>query len=138
VIKVLVDVNVFMDVFQVRDGAESSSEALSIVEEQDKRNNFVSALTIPILYYLLSQKIGGFSARQKIKELLDNYTIVELTGELIKKAIDDEKMSDFEDCIQYLSAKTNFCDAIITRNVKDFKKADINVYTPEDFLSIII
>lgn len=47
-IKVLVDVNVFMDVFQFRDGAESSAEALSKIEEQDKRNNFVSALTISI------------------------------------------------------------------------------------------
>jgi len=137
VIKVLVDVNIFMDVFQFRDGTKSSAEALSKIEEQDKRNNFVSALTIPILYYLLSQKIGDFNARQKIKELLNNYTIIELTDELIKKAIDEEKISDFEDCIQYLSAKTTFCDAIITRNVKDFKKADINVYTPEDFLSVI-
>jgi predicted nucleic acid-binding protein len=60
-----------------------------------------------------------------------------LTDELIQKAFDDITIPDFEDCIQYLSAKTTFCDAIITRNVKDFKKADIKAYTPEDFLSVI-
>jgi len=88
-----------MDVFQARNGVESSSEALSKIEEQDKCYNIVSALTIPTLYYLLSQKIGDSNTRQKIRDLLNNYAIVELTAELIEIAIDERKIADFEDCI---------------------------------------
>ena len=54
----------------------------------------------------------------------------------VKKVLVDVNV--LMDVIQCISAKTVFCDAIITRNVKDFRKAEIEVYTPEDFLSIII
>jgi predicted nucleic acid-binding protein len=45
--------------------------------------------------------------------------------------------TDFEDAIQYFCAVENNLTTIITRNIKDFKKASIKILTPETFISIV-
>jgi hypothetical protein len=42
--------------------------------------------------------------------------------------------SDFEDALQYSCALDHGLTVLITRNVKDYKKASISVITPEIFL----
>jgi hypothetical protein len=45
--------------------------------------------------------------------------------------------SDFEDSVQYSSALSVIgLDAIITRNIKDYRNSSIAVMTPVDFLKI--
>jgi len=43
-------------------------------------------------------------------------------------------MTDFEDAVQAETAKQNDIGIIITRNKVDFKKCDIEVLTPEEFI----
>lgn len=135
--RVLVDVNVFMDVLQAREGIRSSSWTLSILSEQDKYCGFASALTIPILHYFESRRYGDSKARMNVRETLMGFTVVDLTDELIQRAFDEDSISDFEDCIQYHSAKSALCNAIITRNTRDFRNIELDVYTPEEFLSTV-
>lgn len=132
--KVLVDINVFMDVLQAREGVESSLRVLSTLREKDEYCGFVSALTVPILYYFESREYSEQEARENVKKVLRKFTIVDLTSELIQKAFEEESIPDFEDCIQYHSAKAVSCNAIITRNTKDFRKIELDIYTPEEFL----
>ena len=135
--KVLVDINVFMDVLQAREGVRSSLQALSVLREEDKYCGFVSALTVPILYYFESREHSDLEARVSVRKILRKFTIIDLTTGLIQKAFDEENIPDFEDCIQYHSAKAASCNTIITRNTKDFRKVELDIYTPEEFLSII-
>lgn len=44
------------------------------------------------------------------------------------------RSSDFEDALQYYSALSFGCDALITRNVKDFPFAEIPIISPADFV----
>lgn len=41
---------------------------------------------------------------------------------------------DFEDALQYYSATSFGCDAVITRNIKDFPFAEIPVISPASFV----
>ncbi len=42
---------------------------------------------------------------------------------------------DFEDALQYAAAiRTKHINAILTRNVKDYKKSELGVMTPDDYL----
>ncbi len=54
---------------------------------------------------------------------------------MIRKILIDVNV--FEDNIQIESAKQFHLDAIITRNIKDFKNSRIPAYTPEEFLNIL-
>lgn len=46
---------------------------------------------------------------------------------------------DFEDSLQnYTAVKLGAIDAILTRNLKDFRKSEIGVLTPETYIKSII
>ena len=91
--KVLVDINVFMDVLQAREGVRSSLQALSVLREEDKYYGFVSALTVPILYYFESREHSDLEARVSVRKILRKFTIIDLTTGLIQKAFDEENKS---------------------------------------------
>ena len=63
-------------------------------------------------------------------------TICELDDLIIEKGLNSD-FPDFEDALQYFSALRKECDIIITRNGKDFKKSQIPVMTPNEFLKSI-
>ena len=54
---------------------------------------------------------------------------------VIQKAL-ESGFGDFEDAVQYFTAAQNKIDAIITRNITDYKQSIISVYTPTEFLTI--
>jgi hypothetical protein len=69
--------------------------------------------------------------------LTDMTEIVGTTKGEIIQALKNE-FKDFEDSIQYSSALTiKDLDAIITRNVKDYRNSKIAVMTPLNFLNMI-
>ena len=62
--------------------------------------------------------------------------IVGITKKEILQALKND-FSDYEDSIQYSSASTiKGLDAIITRNIRDYRKSDIAVMTPLSFLKM--
>ena len=72
-------------------------------------------------------------ARQSVKILINLINILPFESDVIKLAL-DSPFADFEDSIQYNIAGRFNCDAIITRNIKDYKKAKLPVLTAEQFL----
>lgn len=54
---------------------------------------------------------------------------------VVTQALSSEFL-DFEDAMQYFSAKEWGADMIITRNKKDFKNSHIPVYEPMEYLAI--
>jgi predicted nucleic acid-binding protein len=94
----------------------------------------VSALTYSTIFYILSR----FEDKEIVKEKIRKFKIVAQTSDLTDKIIDKglaSKFKDFEDALQYYSALKSGCSIIITRNGKDFKLADISVFSPDEYLS---
>ena len=72
-----------------------------------------------------------------LKMLLSIVDIAIITKETILKAL-NSNFKDFEDAIQIVSAQSiNNMDCIVTRDLKDYKFAEITVLTPDDFLNTI-
>ena len=68
----------------------------------------------------------------------EKFKILAQTADLTDTVIDmslSSAFSDFKDGIQYFSALKADCTAIITRNAKDFKKSEIPVLSPDEFLA---
>lgn len=128
----LVDINIFMDVFEQRAGWEASLQVLSKIR-QKKEKGCISALTVPILHYLRSKYFSDKKARDDVQEIIRGFTILSLNKKTITLSF-ASSFSDFEDAIQYHSALQRKCTAIITRNGKDFSTSTIPVLTPEEFL----
>ena len=80
---ILVDVNVFEDVFRQRQGWEASLAVLNCVRN-GQATGYVSALTPPILYFFRRRTRGEKIARQAVQRILQDCTVVSLTGEAIE------------------------------------------------------
>ena len=74
------------------------------------------------------------SMKLKIKFCLNkHFKIIDANNEDIENSI-QSKFSDFEDGVQYFSAlRSRKIDALVTRNVKDYKHALLPVFTPKQW-----
>src|SRR5258708_524464 len=130
--KILIDVNVFEDVFRQRQGWEASLAVLNCVRS-GQASGCVSALTPPILYFFRRRSRGEKAARQAVQRILQNCTVVPLTGEAIAQAY-TATLPDFEDVLQLEAAKAARVDIIVTRNKKHFRQQAVKVFSPEEFV----
>ena len=79
----------------------------------------------------------GHKKTIEVVELLTEMT--EIVGTTKKEIIEALKnnFSDYEDSVQYSSALTiKKLDAIITRNIKDYRNSSIAIMTPLNFLKM--
>jgi predicted nucleic acid-binding protein len=134
--KILIDTNIFLDVILLRKiHYESSAEVWSLVSEK-KITGCISAISINNLHYILLKQKDRSSVKELIGQFLDEFEVVPLTKSLLAEAKEIDK-NDFEDMIQYVSAKKSDCDYIITRNIQGFPNEDIILVEPPDLLKII-
>ncbi len=133
--KILIDVNVFEDVLSGRKGANFSTEILQQVRKKEVEG-WVSANTYGILFYLQRKNHSEDNTRKNITAIFKNFIIIPTRKNILSQAL-KSNLPDFEDNIQIESANQFHLDAIITRNIKDFKDSKIPAYTPEEFLNIL-
>ena len=112
--------------------------AAKIATLADKREIkvLVSALSYATISYFLTKYEGLEKTKDKLRKFKVISEICELDKFVIEKGLNSD-FSDFEDSLQYFSALRTECDIIITRNGKDFKKSQIPVMTPDEFLNSI-
>ena len=48
------------------------------------------------------------------------------------------RASDMEDVMQYVCAADHKCDLIVTRNTRHFSFSTLPVYTPKEFLDLVL
>jgi predicted nucleic acid-binding protein len=130
---IFVDVNIFVDISEKRQGWNNSFVVINNIR-REKYNGYISAFTVPILYFRRIRVEQDREARNNVWKLIKGHHIIELTESVLEHAKQDQKFRDYEDAIQYYSARTK-CEVIVTRNKKDFPHKDIKVMNPEDFLN---
>ena len=67
-----------------------------------------------------------------IKLINSSFSIAGISNEIISKTLEIEN-NDFEDTLQYLSAKSADCEYVIT-NDKSFYKADLKTISSSEFI----
>lgn len=75
--------------------------------------------------------------RRILLDLLDILDVVSVDKHKIIESLNEEKFTDFEDCIQSKCAGEVFADYIITRNSKDFSESKTPVVSPDDFVKLM-
>lgn len=134
--KLFVDSDIVIDFFTDREPHVNPSSELFELNEQGHVSIYLSAVSINNIYYIV-RKFLGHKKTLEIVELLTEMTeIIGTTKTEIIQALKND-FSDYEDSIQYSSALTiKGLDAIITRNIKDYKNSSISVMAPSDFLKM--
>jgi predicted nucleic acid-binding protein len=129
-----IDTDVIIDFLIDRKPFSREAAIIFTLIEQKKLKGFSSSLTFSNLYYVLRKIESHNKVISKLDSLSKMVEILKVEEQTIKNAL-ASGFPDFEDSIQYFSAvDSKKIDVIITRNIRDFKKSEIPVMTPGDFL----
>lgn len=134
--KIFVDSDVIIDLFMDRGSYAHPASELFELNEQGKLKIYISAISVNNIYYIVRRFLGHTKTLEIIETLVEMTEIVGTTKKEILQSLQN-KFSDYEDSIQYSTALTiKKLDAIITRNIKDYRHSSIAVMTPLDFLKL--
>jgi predicted nucleic acid-binding protein len=131
--KVFIDSDIILDVLQEREPFYPFSAQLFSLLDIKEIKGFVSPLIFANLYYILRKKKGSAFAVRVLSQLKMLVKVLPMNDRTVEFAL-HSGFRDFEDALQYSSALESDVDVLITRNKKDYKKADIPVMTAEEFL----
>ena len=134
--KLFLDTNVMLDFLGERDPFYISAAKIATLADKRKLQIVASALSYATISYFLTKYYGLEKTKDKLRKFKVISEICELDALIIEKGLNSD-FSDFEDALQYFSALRTDCSIIITRNGKDFKKSQIPVMTPDEFLKSI-
>jgi predicted nucleic acid-binding protein len=113
------DTNVIMDIVFEREEFISDVTQLLLLKQEGLVDFYISTLTLSHTAYFA--KRFAKKPREVISKILKWVSAIDLRTEHFESAI-VSKFSDFEDALQYFSAKDiKGIDFIITRNGRDFR-----------------
>ena len=133
--KVFVDTDVCIDLLSGRKPFNKTAEILFSLADNKKIKIYVSSLSFSNIDYVLRSQYSSTHSRQLIGTFKTLVNVLPVDSKTIDLAIASD-FNDFEDAIQHSCAIENNLTTIITRNVKDYKKASIAVLTPETFIAL--
>lgn len=132
--ELFLDTNIILDLLANRE--PFYADAALIFSLADKKNVHlsVSALTFANTNYILLQSKKPEEAKQILRKLKLLVQVLSLDEKIVELALNDNDFKDYEDALQYYTALERGVDAIITRNLKDFRKAKIPVMSADQYL----
>lgn len=135
--KIFVDTNILIDLIADRRPFSKYAIQLFSKAEDRKLKLYTSSHAIATTHYLLKKYMDEKELREILHALLEYLSVVAIDEAAIKKGL-KSKHKDFEDALQIISAYSiEKIDCIVTRNVKDFKEAEIPVFTPDQLVKLI-
>ena len=131
--KVFVDTDIVIDLLSNRDPFYVYAAHLFSEADKGRIKICVSSLTFSNLNYILSRQYSTDQARKKLLKFKTLVTVLAVTDKVVELALSSD-FKDFEDGLQYFTAIENTIKILLTRNLKDYKAAEITVMTAELFL----
>ena len=117
--KVFLDTNIILDLLLQREGWELSARILSL-HDKGRIRLCVSVLTMVNVAYVYRKTVGEALAVVNIKYISALMDVLPMDAAMMEEAI-LAGGRNFEDSFQAIAAASAGCDAIVTRNVRDFE-----------------
>ena len=132
--KITLDINVLLDVFQKREPHYAASAQVVGMVTVGTLAGVCPAHGLTTLYYLVRKHASKPDAEEAMDQVLRHFQIGNL------EAVDWQRarrlpFADFEDAVVATVARATASAFIITRNVDDFAGSPVPAITPADFLS---
>lgn len=131
--RVLLDTDVILDVITARAPFIEEAAELLDLNEKGAFEAYISALTPLNVFYIARKAKSSTNLRESIKALLQAVKVCPLNDAVLNAAF-ALPFSDYEDAVQHCCATAEGLEAIVTRNVRDYKNSTLPVFTPAEFL----
>ena len=128
--KILVDVNVALDVLLDREPHFQASAAVWSAVESGAVEGLLAAHAVSTIHYLAGKEHGAASARRTVAALLRVFGVAAVGAVVIRDAL-QSPAPDFEDAVTVSAARLASCDLVVTRDPKGFRGSRVRVVSPE-------
>ena len=135
-LRIFIDSDIILDLLARREPYYIHAAKLFTLIDRKEILAYTSPLVFANLHYILSKLKSNSQALKYLKELKSLVNVLPIDEKIIDRSLSSE-FRDFEDAIQYFTAKAADVSFLISRNKKDYKKATITVCTAEEFLKIL-
>jgi predicted nucleic acid-binding protein len=133
---ILFDTNVVLDVLLDREPFADDAAFLLSKVEQNQIIGYVCATTVTTIHYLIAKALGPAEAVRHIQSLLSLLSIAPVNRGVLEQAL-TASFTDFEDAVLHAAACHAGVQSIVTRNVRDFHKATLPVFTPAELINAL-
>jgi predicted nucleic acid-binding protein len=135
--RAVIDTCVIVDALQSREPFCGEAQSIFLLCANRQFDGFLTAKAITDIYYLTHRQTHDDKAAHGVlTKLCALFGLLDTTVIDIRKAISAE-ISDFEDAVMVETALRSDADCIVTRNIKDYSKAPLPVYTPTRFIELL-
>lgn len=136
--RALIDTCVVIDALQNREPFAEEAKQIFFAVANKQVVGYISANSVLDIYYLTHRSTHSDDFTRKIlKTLFGLFDILDTTQLDCRQALSSD-ISDYEDAVMCETAKRTDVDCIVTRNLKDYAKSEVTVYSPKEFLEKII
>jgi len=134
--KVFIDSDIILDLLSKRDPFYSFAAEVFTLGDLKNIELITTSLVFANVFYILRKSLGIDRAKELLRKLRIIIGIIPVNEKIVDLAL-NSKFSDFEDGLQYFTAREHDIKIILTRNVKDYKEKDLLIQTPEEYLKSI-
>ncbi len=135
-LRVLVDVDVILDVLQKREPHYAASAAVLASIEAGQAKGAMAAHTFTTLYDLIAKGQSSEDVRAVLTNLRQFLAIAPVDQSVIDEAL-NLACRDFEDAVQMIAALHDGAQYFITRNVQDYQAGPLPALRPAEFLALL-
>jgi predicted nucleic acid-binding protein len=131
--RVLFDSDVVLDLLLERAPFAQDAAALFELHEQGRLDGYISGVTVVNVFYVTRKLKDSDTARLAVEELLKTLGVCPVDRNVLADA-QRLPFSDYEDAVQHACAAAGGLEAIVTRNLEDYKNAALPVFSPGGLL----
>lgn len=130
---IFVDTDIVLDLLIERQPFHAFAVLLFTLSEMEKFTLCITPLVVSNAFYILRKSLGNEKAKETLRKLKLITKVIDSNEKAVEKAL-NSSFSDLEDAIQYYTAAENKIEVILTRNLRDYKNANLVIQTPEEYL----
>lgn len=133
---ILIDLNVLLDVVQKREPHYRASATVLERIVHGETTGALPAHAVTTIHYIVGKYQDAATADGAVDWLLRHFRTLPAThADLMRARVLGWR--DYEDAVVAATAESAHCEAIITRNVKDFAGSPVPPLTPEEYLASV-
>ncbi|MBC7886931.1 MAG: PIN domain-containing protein [Ferruginibacter sp.] len=132
--RIFLDANILVSVLNKEYPLFTYSARILSLADNKKFTLYTSPICLAIAFYFAEKKSGTLMAKKKIEILAGKLSITDVGKFEVLASLQNKKVNDFEDGIEYYAAVSSACDAIITEDINDFYFSSIPVLHSKAFI----
>ncbi|MDT8369674.1 MAG: PIN domain-containing protein [Longimicrobiales bacterium] len=134
--RVLLDINILLDVILEREPWHHAAARLLSWIDEGRLHGFVASHTLPTIHYVVTRARDRGIATTAVSDLLRVVDVVPVEKDDLHHAL-VLPVEDFEDAIQLASGLRIGADYIVTRNEKDFRAGSIPPIEADRLMAVL-